>query len=215
MTLYINTISALLWNTLKKLMSINELNSFRLVGGTSLSLQLGHRESLDIDMFTDSEYGSIDFAKLENILVEIFPYVESTYDAAVGMGKSFFIGNNQNELVKLDLYYTDPFVFPCILEQNVRFASIEEVAAMKFEVIAQGGRKKDFWDIHELLTRYSLDDLIGFYIKRNPFGYSKKELLTRLVDFSEAEDDFVPNCYKDKDWEIIKLDFEELVRNIN
>lgn len=196
-------------------MSLNDLNSFRLVGGTSLSLQLGHRESLDIDMFTDSEYGSIDFAKLENILVEIFPYVESTYDGAIGMGKSFFIGNNVNELVKLDLYYTDPFVFPCILERNIRFASIEEVAAMKLEVIAQGGRKKDFWDVHELLTRYSFDDLICFYIKRNPFGYSKKELLPRFVDFSEAEDDFIPNCYKDKDWEIIKLDFEELVRTIN
>ncbi|MGM1057403.1 MAG: hypothetical protein ACQEWG_16075 [Bacteroidota bacterium] len=83
---------------------------------------------------------------------------------------------------------------------------------MKFEVIAQGGRKKDFWDIHELLEKYTLDDLIGFYIKRNPYGYSKDELLTQVVDFSVAEDEFTPNCFKNKDWEIIKLDFEELVK---
>lgn len=212
MALHLNTVSNLLRDTLNKLMSVKEFNSFRIVGGTSLSLQLGHRESFDIDLFTDSEYGSVDFVKLENILMETFPYVNTHSVGAEGMGRSFFIGNNENELVKLDLFYTDPFVFPCVIEQNIRLASIEEVAAMKFEVIAQGGRKKDFWDVHELLEIYTLDDLIGFYIKRNPCGYSKNELLTQVVDFSVAEYDFTPTCYKDKDWEIIKLDFEELVQ---
>lgn len=56
--------------------------------------------------------------------------------------------------------------------------------------------------------------MIDFYIKRNPYGYSKNELLTQIVDFSVAEDDFTLNCYKDKDWEILKLDFEELINEI-
>jgi len=114
--------------------------------------------------------------------------------------------------VKLDLFYTDPFVFPVILEQNIRFSSIEEVVAMKFEVIANGGRKKDFWDIHELLETYTLDEMIDFYLKRNPYGYSKDELLAKTIDFSKAEDDFTPNCYKEKVWELIKLDFEKLLK---
>jgi len=80
----------------------------------------------------------------------------------------------------IDLFYTDPFVFPCIVEQNIRFSSVEEVVAMKFEVIAQGGRKKDFWDIHELLEKYTLNDMIDFYIKRNPYGDTKKELLNQI-----------------------------------
>ncbi len=210
MKLYLNTVSGLLIDSLKKLMQIKEFNDFRLVGGTLLSLQLGHRESIDIDLFTDAEYRSIDFEKLENILIETFPYVDTCSVELVGMGKSYFIGNNENDLVKLDLFYTDPFVFPCIIEQNIRFSSLEEVVAMKFEVISQGGRKKDFWDIHELLETYTLDDMIAFYIKRNPYGFSKSELLTKIIDFSVAEDDFTPNCYKDKIWEIIKLDFEEL-----
>ncbi len=211
MKLHLNTVSDLLWDSLNKLMSLKEFDSFRMVGGTSLSLQLGHRESIDIDLFTDLPYGSVDFAQLENVLIETFPYVEKSSVGVIGMGTSFFIGKNENELVKLDLYYTDPFVFPILIEQNIRFSSIEEVAAMKFEVIAQGGRKKDFWDVHELLEKYTLDDLIGFYLKRNPYGYSKDELLTQVIDFSVAEDDFTPNCFKNKDWEIIKLDFEELV----
>lgn len=211
MILYLNTVSDLLWKSLKKLMSIEEFNSFRIVGGTSLSLQLGHRESVDIDLFTDSKYGSLDFTILENILFQTFSYVETTSVEPVGMGKSYFIGDNKENLVKLDLFYTDPFVFPCVTEHNIRFSSLEEVAAMKFEVIAQGGRKKDFWDIHELLETYTLDNLIDFYLKRNPYDFLKEEILIKVVDFSVAEDDFTPNCFRDKDWEIIKLDFEELV----
>ena len=83
----------------------------------------------------------------------------------------------------MDLFYTDPFVFPVILEQNIRFSSIEEIAAMKFEVIANGGRKKDFWDIHELLETFTLNQMIDFYLKRNPYGYSKEELLFKVIDF--------------------------------
>jgi hypothetical protein len=212
MELYLNTVSDLLWSSLKQLMLIEEFNSFRIVGGTSLSLQLGHRESIDIDLFTDAEYSSIDFSALEAKLIETFPYVDTTSVDLIGMGKSYFIGNNENELVKLDLFYTDPFVFPCILEENVRFSSIEEVAAMKFEVVGNGGRKKDFWDIHELLESYTLDEMIEFYLKRNPYGYSKDELLVKVVDFSNAEDDFTPNCYREKVWELIKLDIEKLVK---
>ncbi len=80
----------------------------------------------------------------------------------MGLGKSYFIGNTEDDLVKLDLFYTDPFVFPLIMEQKVRFASVQEIAAMKLEVVGQGGRKKDFWDIHELLESYTLNELIGF-----------------------------------------------------
>ncbi len=83
---------------------------------------------------------------------------------------------------------------------------------MKFEVVCNGGRKKDFWDIHELLESYTLDEMIEFYLKRNPYGYSKDELLVKVVDFSNAEDDFTPNCYREKVWELIKLDIEKLVK---
>lgn len=210
MKLYLNTVSDLLFSALRQIMSVKEFDSFRLVGGTSLSLQLGHRESIDIDLFTDADYGSIDFSILEAKLFEIFPYVDMPSIDMVGLGKSYFIGNNENELVKLDLFYTDRFVFPCILKQGIRFSSIEEVVAMKFEVIANGGRKKDFWDVHQLLETFTLDEMINFYLKRNPYGYSKEELLVRIVDFSSAEDDFTPNCYKGKVWELIKLDFEKL-----
>jgi len=59
--LYWNTVNELLKNSLLTLMKAKELLDFRLVGGTALSLHLGHRMSVDIDLFTDATYKSIDF----------------------------------------------------------------------------------------------------------------------------------------------------------
>lgn len=63
--LYYNTVSDLLKESLTKLMAAKVFESFRLVRGTALSLQLGHRTSIDIDLFSDAPYGSIDFKKIE------------------------------------------------------------------------------------------------------------------------------------------------------
>ncbi|GHT67634.1 hypothetical protein AGMMS50239_31160 [Bacteroidia bacterium] len=51
--IYTETVSETLWRILNQLMKIDLLSPFRLVGGTALSLQLGHRMSVDIDLFTD------------------------------------------------------------------------------------------------------------------------------------------------------------------
>jgi hypothetical protein len=67
-TLHRQTVSDSLWNTLKTLMKAERLNSFRLVGGTSLSLQIGHRMSVDIDLFTDAVYDSIDFEEINRLV---------------------------------------------------------------------------------------------------------------------------------------------------
>lgn len=209
MKIYLNTVSELLWETLNKLMNLEEFNVFRLVGGTSLSLQIGHRESVDIDLFTDEEYGSINFDRLEKTLYENFDHVESLYKGTVGMGKSYYIGKSSKELIKLDLFYTDPFIRKPIIHNKIRFATIEEIITMKLEVIAQGGRKKDFWDLHELLQQFSIQEMIYVYLERYPYNHSEKEIRAKLLDFSVANDDFLPNCYKDKIWEFIKLDFEE------
>ncbi len=213
MQLYLNTVSNLLWKSLVELMKLNEFENFRLVGGTSLSLQLGHRKSEDIDMFTDAEYGSIDFLKIEEVLREKFSYVDSLTSDFIGMGKSFFIGNEASDLVKLDLFYTDNFVFSLIEVKEIRLASLEEIAAMKLDVIGRGGRKKDFWDFHELLEKFSLNEMIGFYIKRYPDNFNREEIIKGLTNFETAEYEFTPICFKDKVWEIIKLDIEELVKD--
>ncbi len=211
MKIYQNTVSDLLWKILSQLMRFEELASFRLVGGTSLSLLLGHRKSIDIDLFTDATYGTIDFKVIDSLFINSFPYVEMRYSGNRSVGKTYFIGNKKNETVKIDLFYTDKFVFPLIDYNGIRLSQLEEIAAMKLEVIGYNGRKKDFWDLHELLNYFTMPEMFEFYEKRYPLGYSKNELIEKLVYFDEAENDFDPICLRNKYWEIIKLDFEELI----
>lgn len=212
MKLFKNTVSDQLWESLKILMKVDELKSFRLVGGTSLSLQMGHRISIDIDMFTDLEYDTIDFDLIDELISSSFTIVEMGFGGNNSMGKSYFVGSSKKDLVKLDFFYTDAFIFPLTIVEEIRFASLEEIAAMKLQVIGHNGRKKDFWDIHELLQYFSFSQMLDFYEKRQPFGYSRDELISKLTDFNTANSDFEPICLRKKYWELIKLDIEENVK---
>ncbi len=210
--IYKETVTDLLWDQLQILMRINALDSFRLVGGTALSLLIGHRISIDIDMFTDSEYGSINFKSIYKELKKEFPYVSSEKWLNNSIGNSCFIGNQNYDTVKLDMFYTDNFVYPIIEYQNIRISCIEEIIAMKLDIIGRdsGGRKKDFWDIHALLDNYKLSKMLDIYEKRYPHTHSRQEVKDGLRFFENADQDPDPNCLLNKKWELIKLDFEEL-----
>lgn len=210
--LHYNTVTPLLKSILEKLMEANEFAQFRLVGGTALSLYCGHRMSVDIDLFTEAEYGTIDFQDIEDYLVKQFTYVDFN-NLPVGMGKSYFIGNDSQNAIKLDLYYTEPFIDDVIEVDAIRMATIEEIIAMKIDVIQRTGRKKDYWDLHELKDQYNIKDMLGFHLKRYPYTHNKKQILNNFVDFEEANDDFDPVCLRDKYWEFIKLDLIDFVNN--
>lgn len=90
--LFWNTVSPLLKDALTKLMKGSPFHQFRLVGGTSLSLQLGHRFSADIDLFTDAVYDSVDFDGIDHFLRGSFPYVSAPHAGVIGMGQSYLIG---------------------------------------------------------------------------------------------------------------------------
>jgi hypothetical protein len=83
---------------------------------------------------------------------------------------------------------------------------------MKVDIIQRGGRKKDFWDIHELMTVYTFEDMVSFHLKRYPYNHNDQEILSKFTDFTKADDDFDPICLKGKIWEIIKLDFLDFVK---
>lgn len=210
--LYYNTVRERLHAVLIRLMLANELEAFRLVGGTSLSLQLGHRISVDIDLFTDAEYKSIDFNAIDKFLRNNFRYVDSPSFGEVTLGKSYYIGRDTDRAVKLDLYYTDPYIRPVRQIDGIRLADIEDIAAMKLEVVGNGGRKKDFWDIDELSHTYSLQQMLGFYEERYPYSYSKEEILKALVSFEAADKEPDPVSLRDKPWQLIKLDIENTVK---
>ena len=188
-------------------MAAPEFDSFRLVGGTALSLQRGHRESVDIDMFTDATYGSVDFNRIDTFLRSKFNYVDTNSTDNVGMGKPYFIGNSKDESVKLDIFYTtDPFIQEAILVDGIRMATIEEIIAMKIDVISRTGRKKDFWDIHELKNDYTLKQMLELHKRRHEYTHDANSIEKKFTDFSKADEDFDPICLRNKKWGLIKLD---------
>lgn len=204
--LHYNAINPLVLGILKTLMGAKEFDNFRLVGGTALSLFRGHRESADIDLFSDAPYDSIDYVAIDKYLRKIYFYVETYEFNVVGPGKSYFVGNNRDDGIKLDLFYTEKFIQRMRYIDRIRMATIEEIIAMKINVISRGGRKKDFWDIHELKDDYSIDQMFALHKERYPFTHDPLQIIKSLSNFEIADDDFDPICLKGKHWEIIKLD---------
>ncbi|WP_255584522.1 nucleotidyl transferase AbiEii/AbiGii toxin family protein [Zunongwangia sp. SCSIO 43204] len=185
---------------------------FRLVGGTALSLQIGHRISVDIDLFGDAEYGTIDFDVITDYLQQHFKYVDFL-SVPPALGRSYIIGTDEDNAIKLDVFYTDPFITPPLVEDGIRMASIEEIIAMKIDVVQRGGRKKDFWDLHALFENYTLDQMLQLHERRYPYSHEKETILQNFVIFQNADDDFDPICLKDKYWEFIKDDLKRLIEN--
>jgi len=212
--LYYNTVNKLLKSILSTLMQSDAFSSFRLVGGTALSLHLGHRESIDIDLFSDLPYGSLDFDSIDNYLKRTFPYVDYLSNVAPAMEKSYTIRTDAENTVKLDVFYTDSFIQDVVAEDEIRLASIEEIIAMKIDVVQRGGRKKDFWDLHELLGGYSIMDMLELHEQRYPYAHDRNLILSNLVNFEIADNDFDPMCFKGKYWEFIKADFEDLIASL-
>ena len=208
------TVKPILSSTLERLMEMEEFAPFRLVGGTSLSLRYGHRMSDDIDLFTDAEYGSLDFYHLQEILRNEFTYCQGDCGDVVGFGTSYIVGNSKDDCVKLDLFYTDPFIRPMEVFDTIRMAAVEDIIAMKMDVISRGGRKKDFWDLHMLRDHYSVEQMLSLYEERYPYGATKEECTSGLTNFSVADSEPDPICLQEKVWQLIKLDFEESMCNL-
>jgi len=181
------------------------------VGGTALSLQLGHRISVDIDLFTDLTYGTVDFIPIYNRLVKTYPYIIGKVPDNIGFGFSFIIGKSKTESVKLDLFYLDTFLFPPVVYQDIKMADLRDITVMKLDVISHGGRKKDFWDISELLETISFEQMLDLYILKYPY-FEKSDVINNMSNFIYADEMQDPVCLRFKYWELIKIDLEDLVK---
>lgn len=213
MNLHYETISPLLGDCLKKLFQSEVFDSFRLVGGTCLSLQLGHRRSIDIDLFTDSSYGSMDTIAIKSFLTAHFPYIENLCSLDErALGYSVRIGLSRMESIKLDLFYTERFIFPELMVDGIRLADTKEIAAMKIKAITQiEPRQKDFWDIYELCNLYTLQEMMDWAYQKDKWGFSESDVekgFLSIFDVTECENGI--DCFRGYEWELIQIDLTEM-----
>lgn len=116
--------------------------------------------------------------------------------------------------VKLDVYYTNPFIRPALVTDSIRLAAIDEIVAMKIDVIQRTGRKKDFWDTYEIMDTYNLDQMLALHQEIYPYSHDEDLIKKNLINFNSADDDFDPVCLRGKHWGLIKYDLYNTFGNI-
>lgn len=188
-----NAVRPELLELLSGLMQEEKFTHFVLVGGTSLALQLGHRISVDIDLFGNEEIEEVTFIhQLKKMgRVNVLKKSKNILITSINGIKVDFVNYPYHWLEK-----------PSIVD-SIRLASTKDIAAMKLNAIAGRGSKKDFIDLYYLLTYFSLDQLISFYIEKYPDG---SEFMVRksLTYFDDAEYEETPILLDNINWQTIK-----------
>ncbi|RHI07230.1 hypothetical protein DW182_13610 [Bacteroides sp. AM16-24] len=191
--LCLSTIEPSTLELLKKLQQLPELRDTRLVGGTALALQLGHRKSIDLDFF-----GTINCDTQE--LVDA---IKSVATLTI-LKESPHIHIYLIDGIKVDIVnYKYPWLDEVVLKQGIRMASFKDIAAMKITAVVGRGTKKDFIDIAFLLCHFSLDEILSFYSLKYNDG-SIFMAMKSLAYFDDAENEPMPDMFVNQSWEQIK-----------
>ena len=184
-------------------MSLPELLPFSLVGGTALSLRYGHRSSVDLDLFYHEKFDHNYIVKaLENKFHDRFDYKQQH----TGFGIFCFIDN-----IKVDLVYYPHAPIMIEIEDDIRIYSNADISAMKIQAILGRAKKKDFWDLYELLQHYSLQQMIDWHKQKFPSQMLAISIPHAITYFVDAEESDPPESFKHQTWEGIKRSIQKTV----
>ena len=137
------------------------LGEMRLVGGTSLALQYGHRRSIDLDFFGDTTEDVEELTEVIHLCAN--QVVRGNCTKKI---KAFFLDG-----VKVDVVnYRYRWIDAPVIDENLRLASPKDIAAMKVNAVMGRGTKKDFVDMYFLLKHYSFDEIMQFYLQKYTDG---------------------------------------------
>lgn len=189
---------------LTDLMHKDFLNNFVLVGGTALALMLGHRKSIDIDLFTIHDFQSETLVDnlSKDYSLEIRLQLPQTLIAEINKIKVDFIR------------FKYPFIRPVRNLNGIRLLDIEDIAAMKLDAITGRGNKKDFYDLYYLLQKFDLNKLLDFYQEKYSHN-TTFHIVRSLTYFVDAENQPDPIVFDKKlSWEKVKNNIIKKVRAI-
>ena len=182
------------------------LSTFNLVGGTALALHLGHRKSIDLDFFTSE---SFDLEEVKMMLIKKYDFKVSYSRSQTLKG---FINGIKVDFIKFD--YPNLYNFDII--DDVRIESIPDIIAMKLlSITDNGSRIKDFIDIAYLSSRFSLEEMLQFFIRKitNSNIIMPIKALTYFddIDFNES----IVMLYNDFDWDKISNRLIDMTKEPN
>lgn len=192
--LSIQTIQPDTLELLKRLASHPELCETRLVGGTALALQYGHRQSIDLDFF----------GRLPQDKDELIQMASQEGQVSVH-NRSNLILQTVIDGVKVDFvdYSRYAWIDEPIQGDGFVLASDKDIAAMKVNAIIGRGTRKDFIDLYVLLQHYSLTEIMGFYKQKYP-EYSEYRAILSMTYFEDAEMQDMPKMFIKTPWDEMK-----------
>ena len=191
---------------LKKLMTLPSLHPFSLVGGTALSLRYGHRSSVDLDLFFHENF---DLINIEKELIQEFGNKFDYEGGHKTFGIFCYIHN-----IKVDIVYFPHLpIAPVETTDRIRMYGSADIAAMKIQAILGRAKKKDFWDLNELLQHFSLEQLINWHKQKYPSQMLAISIPNAITYFGEAEDSETPLSFKKQTWEGVKKGIQSAVRD--
>lgn len=183
------------------------LSDFYLAGGTGLALQYGHRQSEDLDWFTEDKFQT---DKLRQKLAELgefelFNEAENTVEGVLDKVKVSF------------MTYSYPLLKDSKKWKGVKIADPLDISIMKLGAIAGRNTKKDFIDLYFFLNKqdYSLEQLLKEADKKfSPEKYDPYHVYKSLTYFKGADKEPMPKMLKKIEWSTVKQYFKEEVKKV-
>lgn len=166
-------------------------------------MQLGHRSSIDLDLFG---HVSCDDIELRKILASHWELQLINTSTNV---KLFTING-----VKVDIVnYDSPWIDEMIVEDGLRLASVQEIAAMKVRAIVGRGTRKDFVDLYYLLQHFTMKEILDLFYKKYP-DVNDFVAIRSLTYFEDAEQNPMPLMHTSDLWDAMKAYIKKSVMEI-
>jgi len=176
------------------------LYDFNLVGGTALALQIGHRISIDLDLFANIEFNPSEIKEKLESKYSLLNVIENK----AGLILNIEYPENSNNYIKVDIIkYLYKLLKPPIQFDGIRLLTKEDIIPMKLAAIANRGSKKDFFDIYFLFQEYSLKEMITLFEKKFS-NYNNFYVIKSIAYFDDAENDINPKLLKECSWDEVK-----------
>jgi hypothetical protein len=175
--LHTQTVAPATLELLRSIQSKPYMNNFCLAGGTALALLYGHRKSIDIDLFTNTDFDT----------AWLLEKVQYDFSFQVDFVAQNTVKGSINS-VKVDLIaHRYPNLAAPLVLSGIRLLSEQDLIAMKLNAIpVSGQRSKDFIDIYYALSRFSIEQVLTFY-KGKYSQHNDTHILKSLVFFDDID----------------------------
>ncbi len=167
--------NALTKKTAELFPKLRSFSKFYLVGGTALALQIGHRLSVDLDLFSAEELPHNLLSRLKRLFCD--SKVVLTYGAPEQM--NILIDN----VMVTFFHYEYPVIDTLTKWRGIPISSVREIAAMKAFAIGKRLSYKDYVDWYFLLKEelVTLKEVIQYAKKKFGRDFNDRLFLGQLV----------------------------------